>query len=71
MNDFFTNQVDFIFFINGLLLLIVGAGSLFYHKDKGEIEAPDERFEWNWFAAFALCLGINVWMDVFVVGFPS
>lgn len=71
MNNLLANQLDLIYFINGLVFIIAGAGSLNYFSKKPATEETIQRVNWNWFAAFAFCFGINIWMDVFVIGFPS
>ncbi|MDD4412509.1 MAG: PAS domain-containing sensor histidine kinase [Patescibacteria group bacterium] len=71
MNNLLASQLDLIYFINGLIFIIAGAGSLNYFPKKQADEQTIQRVNWNWFAAFAFCFGINIWMDVFVLGFPS
>ena len=71
MNEFFFNQIDIINFINGLVFMIIGASCIDHRRQKTAIDKTGQKVNWNWFAAFAMCYGVNIWMDNFVIGFPS
>jgi PAS domain S-box-containing protein len=56
MADFFSSQMDFIFYIYGLSFIILSAASFFLFKSQDKVLA------WKWLALFGLFHGLYEWL---------
>jgi PAS domain S-box-containing protein len=65
MREFFTNQLDYIFFCYGLAFLLLAVISLALNRiDRG-------RLPWMWLSLYGLIHGINEWLDMIALSFGN
>jgi hypothetical protein len=56
MGSWIQGQIDYFFFIYGLVFVLLGVVSYFLAKDHGQ------RLPWIWLALFGFCHGIHEWL---------
>lgn len=64
MREFFSQQLDYIFFFYGLAFIILAAVTFALHR------TDRDRIPWRWLTLFGLIHGVNEWLDLaaFTVG---
>lgn len=60
--DFFKDQMDYIYFFNGLSFIILFAVCFVLRQDK------EQRLPWVWLGLFGLTRGVLRWLDILTVG---
>ncbi|MBI5701401.1 hypothetical protein HZC34_06130 [Candidatus Saganbacteria bacterium] len=60
MKEFFTNQMDYIYFLYGFAFLVFSISCYFLGKSKSS------KLPWNSLFFFALLHGLNEWADMLV-----
>ena len=62
MQEFFTSNLDIVFFIYGLAFIILGISCHILSQKR------TEQLPWKWLAAFGFIHGINEWLDLVALG---
>ena len=62
MAEFFTAQMDYVFFVYGLAFVLLAAVCLSLGRQ------ARQTLPWHWLAAFGLLHGLNEWLDLAAIG---
>ncbi|MBF0330479.1 MAG: response regulator [Candidatus Omnitrophica bacterium] len=63
--DFFPPQMDYLFFLHGLFLMLTGCMCLLMR------DAQKYRVKWNYFGLFCILQGVYVWHSLYMVSFGA
>ncbi|MDO8302077.1 MAG: PAS domain-containing protein, partial [Sedimentisphaerales bacterium] len=63
MKEFFTSQLDYIFFFCGLAFIVLASVCLMLHKQE------KLRLPWQWLCLFGLVHGLGEWLDLSAIVF--